>query len=1364
MRKLGAYLILFVGVILIANAQTNVEIPDSNFRNALAILKNNEGLPLLDIEGKLITERAAKTTNVTISSQGVKDLSGIEYFTGIARLTIFENEIEDLSPVAELPQLHYFFITKNKITSIDAILGFSMLQEIRIGNNPLGDTEIAKIVNGNFPKARYLDFSNCGLTQMPNFSNFPVLERLHIFNNDIPNSTLDLSTNTKLKTLYAQNVGITNIEGLANLPDLYWLELNDNNLTDISAINAPKLYRLRADRNPITKIFDLNLHPKIEILSIFPSSANIDNITTIDMSVHPKMYQFAIQSTSLEEVTGLSNHETLYQFYVINSKITNVDDLSTCANLKLIHLYNNQLTSIPQVTPNIVSFYLQENNLNFDDFEANAQYFVPMSNRVISPQNIVGVDTIVSAYTGESFLFSYDLGGQNTTYQWYKDGVVLSDQTSKELNFSTLTETDSGVYFVRGTNPSAPNLTLESAKLTLTLGATAEIPDANLRAHLNSLFADPNAPLFTESGRLILENAPRVKYISCNDCGIEDLTGIEYLTEITSIRLIGTDVTAIDGKGALTKLTRLDIFDGGKLEILQGFENATLIEALNVSNNQLTQIPDVSNYINLKSLYLSQNPIQDTVLDVSNNKLSFVLDVRNLGLTDIIGLENTEMTRAWLNGNRLTNVSGLANLSTLTEVHLYNNNISVLPDLSQNTNMFALWIHGNPLQIGELDVTPFPVLRQISAANCGITVINGLANLNFSYFHINNNPISDITGIENSHDVFNFGIAYTNITELPDLSNFPNWKFVDLAGVSLKDTVLDVSNNTALVDFRLTDIGLTEVVGLDKLVNITYLYLGKNNLTSVEGLSNCIKLRTLDLRSNELTSLPDLSNCLSLTNFNASFNKLTFDDFRNVPFTLPLIAYQGQGKLGTPDTIYVSEGDTIQYVINAGTDAKNTYKWYKEPDFLYEGSSTLMIPNATLADTGAYILKVENVDFLGLQLRSEYIVVKANPYEPLVIDSVNTTLNQWGYNLNCFADNNASATVTFSKGEAPFSISWSNGDTSATATNLSVGEYTVIITDSYGTSVSQIITITQPEQLSLSVEATNAVCEGEENASIMLTANGGVGNFDYHLNGETSNAIIENLGAETYQVGVTDIAGCTTYQTVNISALSLPSIVIYGNDQTYHGYKPTECTVLEVDASEGSNVVWNTGEITPQIEVCPNETTLYSVIATDTNGCINSASHLVNAIDVSCGKRGKKVIMCRKIRPRRCYGEARYISICVNKNTVEKRLKRGVKLGACNASDVDIITTFDAIAYPNSIIDYSTLYFNLLEDSYVTIQLLDQNSQLLEIYSTGEKIMNSGEYEFGIDVTNSISSYYFIQITVNNGTDSISKVIRLMKE
>lgn len=145
-------------------------------------------------------------------------------------------------------------------------------------------------------------------------------------------------------------------------------------------------------------------------------------------------------------------------------------------------------------------------------------------------------------------------------------------------------------------------------------------------------------------------------------------------------------------------------------------------------------------------------------------------------------------------------------------------------------------------------------------------------------------------------------------------------------------------------------------------------------------------------------------------------------------------------------------------------------------------------------------------------------------------------------NLNCNNVNDGTATV-IANGVSPISYLWTPGNqTTATATGLSAGTYTVLVTDSAGNSGTDTVTITEPPPVVLSVSTGSTICKGE---SVTLTAlaSGGVAPYTYLWNPgaiNTGSFLVSPSVTTTYTALVTDANGCTKSGTVKIIVSALP--------------------------------------------------------------------------------------------------------------------------------------------------------------------------------------------------------------------------------
>lgn len=206
---------------------------------------------------------------------------------------------------------------------------------------------------------------------------------------------------------------------------------------------------------------------------------------------------------------------------------------------------------------------------------------------------------------------------------------------------------------------------------------------------------------------------------------------------------------------------------------------------------------------------------------------------------------------------------------------------------------------------------------------------------------------------------------------------------------------------------------------------------------------------------------------------------------------------------------------------------------------------------------------------------------------------------------DCNDSSDGTATVAPGGGTTPYSYFWSDptGQTSATATNLVAGTYTVTITDANGCSLTQTATVTSPTALTATLTKTNVSCFGGNNGSATIAPAGGTLPYSFKWSdpaGQTS-ATATNLVGGNYSVTVTDQNGCTLVVSTNIGqpeALSLTSSVTH---VSCFGEANGQITTQSGGGTPPLVFAWSSGEITPNIS--GKTAGGYTLTLTDANGC-----------------------------------------------------------------------------------------------------------------------------------------------------------------
>lgn len=218
-------------------------------------------------------------------------------------------------------------------------------------------------------------------------------------------------------------------------------------------------------------------------------------------------------------------------------------------------------------------------------------------------------------------------------------------------------------------------------------------------------------------------------------------------------------------------------------------------------------------------------------------------------------------------------------------------------------------------------------------------------------------------------------------------------------------------------------------------------------------------------------------------------------------------------------------------------------------------------------------------------------------------------------NVSCFNGNNGTATVNPSGGSPFYSYNWlPSGGNGLTGTSLSVGTYTVNITDSKGCIVSTSATISQPAQ-SLSGTSTSVAtnCFGGADGSATINPIGGTATYSYQWSpsggtGQTASG----LSAGNYFVLLSDAKGCQT----NISVIIAQPTQITG---TLVSTNPScglsnGSVFSQISGGSGSfTYLWLPGSSTNATLNNAGPAT-YTLQVTDSKNCVKSLS--INLIDI----------------------------------------------------------------------------------------------------------------------------------------------------
>lgn len=283
--------------------------------------------------------------------------------------------------------------------------------------------------------------------------------------------------------------------------------------------------------------------------------------------------------------------------------------------------------------------------------------------------------------------------------------------------------------------------------------------------------------------------------------------------------------------------------------------------------------------------------------------------------------------------------------------------------------------------------------------------------------------------------------------------------------------------------------------------------------------------------------------------------------------------------------------------------------------FLPNGSPTTSGTSYSYTSPGSYTLYVTSYNPTTGCESTTYatITVTVSPSFTSAISSSNYN----GYGVSCIGGANGTATVTVTGATAPVNYVWSSGvqtlgspSLSNTISSLSVGSYTVTVTDANNCVKIESISLSAPPAITSTISTSNnsgyaVSCNGGSNGSATVSASGGVGAYSYAWQGGGATQTRTGYAAGTYNVTVTDINSCNH---VNSVVITEPTAVVYTHSVGY---------VCSGSTYSSANIVINAAGGTGNYQYSINNGTAWQV--SNTFSGLSSGSYTLRVKDVNNG-------------------------------------------------------------------------------------------------------------------------------------------------
>lgn len=340
------------------------------------------------------------------------------------------------------------------------------------------------------------------------------------------------------------------------------------------------------------------------------------------------------------------------------------------------------------------------------------------------------------------------------------------------------------------------------------LGNTVRIPDTNLHTAIaEALGKVPNAVITPEDMK-------ELRQLRADDRGIQDLTGLEYATNLERIELRRNAISDLTPLRGLIRLNNIKLREN-VISDVSPLANLISVDWMGLEENVITDLSPLKGLVKLEGIGISENLVTDVSPLASLTSLERI-DAWNTPITDFSSLAKLPKLE-WIefgNDASVTTIPSLKGIKRLRRLELNNCSIQDISALKEFTKLEWLELVNNTIS----DLTPLRSLKNLRTLNLDANVISDIS------------PLTELTQLE---------LLYLENNVISDLSPLRSLKRLE----------------TVNLDANI----ISDVSPLTELTQLEVLYLENNSISDVSHLAGLTNLERLDLRNNAIVDFSPLN-------------------------------------------------------------------------------------------------------------------------------------------------------------------------------------------------------------------------------------------------------------------------------------------------------------------------------------------------------------------------------------------------------------------------------------------------------------------------------------------------------------------------
>jgi gliding motility-associated-like protein len=219
--------------------------------------------------------------------------------------------------------------------------------------------------------------------------------------------------------------------------------------------------------------------------------------------------------------------------------------------------------------------------------------------------------------------------------------------------------------------------------------------------------------------------------------------------------------------------------------------------------------------------------------------------------------------------------------------------------------------------------------------------------------------------------------------------------------------------------------------------------------------------------------------------------------------------------------------------------------------------------------------------------------------------NLNPVLAFNGFGVSCAESEDGRINAIVGGGTPPLSYAWSDGQTTANATDLAAGDYTLTVTDARGCTETNGTPLPAPPPVEFTVSSLPIQC-GDTELSATVTPTGNNGPYTATLDGEPSNGLRFEIESGIHVIEVIDANGCAADTTLSVELF--PEILVALPPDTIITLGTELNLVAQTNLSTWDTIIWTPAADTTRLGTLqqvwtPAETMTIRVEIIDTLGC-----------------------------------------------------------------------------------------------------------------------------------------------------------------